>query len=437
MTALASPFFPLKDGTPGPDGRARQALRRAERLNPALRAFVSLGSAAHGTGPLAGLPVAIKDCVESAGRAPSCGLARAPGATPEADAPILARLKETGAAITGFTALTALAYEPSGENPEQGRPLNPWHAERVCGGSSSGSAVAVAAGIVPVALGTDTGGSLRIPAQCCGVSAWKSSHGAIDDAGVMPLAPSLDTVGFLGRAASDLLAIHDALGLKPETNTIKRIGVARDLLAACDPDIQRAVSAMETALSDRGLITGDVALADLIAHCDGPVFTVMQSEAYATNRALIESGRLDPVLEGRLSKGSNLTNPQVRAARVALAGRAAFALETIFAGCDAVLLPVMRIRTPRIAECQPASPGFSPRTLYALSALTRWVNGLGFPAVALPAEADRDGLPIALQLVARPGWDRALLQCAAHIQNGTDWHRRLPSAMPGLSGEDP
>ena len=110
-------------------------------------------------------------------------------------------------------------------------------------------------------------------------------------------------------------------------------------------------------------------------------------------------------------------------------------LDATFGDADAILMPVMRIRTPTVAVCEPGSPEFSARVLYQMSALTRWVNGLGLPAIAIPAGFDRDGLPVAVQFIGRPGGDRALLELAAAIQLHTDWHGRVPTAAAAFSGE--
>ena len=139
------------------------------------------------------------------GRQPTWGLAEpVPGLPDGPKADVLDRLDRAGARCAGFTRMTALAYEPSGINPLQGAPLNPWNPEVVPGASSSGSAVAVAGGAAFIALGSDTGGSLRIPAQGCGLTAWKPTWGVVSLAGAMPLAPSLDTVGLLARSGRDL-----------------------------------------------------------------------------------------------------------------------------------------------------------------------------------------------------------------------------------------
>ncbi len=184
---------------------ATEAAHSCRALRDRLRAFVDIPVvplAGASGGALGGLPIAIKDMIDIAGRAPTFGLAQAPRHVPARNARVFDMLSNAGAVTVAFAQMSPLAYEPSGVNPHRGRPLNPWNENYICGGSSSGPAVAVASGCVPLALGSDTAGSLRIPAHCCGITAWKPTYGLVPIEGTMPLAPSLDAIGFLARAAS-------------------------------------------------------------------------------------------------------------------------------------------------------------------------------------------------------------------------------------------
>ena len=177
----------------------------ARKLDPRLKAFVEFESGAiNARGVLDAMPYAAKDIFVSAARSPHGGLAQPLLLASSPQATVLDQLDRAGARRIGFTAMTELAYEPSGYNAVDGAPKNPWNFEFIPGGSSSGSAVAVASGSAVFALGSDTGGSLRIPAHCCGVTSWKPTYGVVSPAGAMPLSPSLDTVGILARSASDL-----------------------------------------------------------------------------------------------------------------------------------------------------------------------------------------------------------------------------------------
>ena len=263
------------------------------------------------TGLLGGMAYAVKDLADVAGRSPTLGLADAPGPMPARTADVIEILNQNGGRLIGFTEMTILAYEPSGGNSARRRPVNPWSDLHVCGGSSSGSAVAVAAGMVPVALGSDTGGSLRIPAHCCGVTAWKPSRGVVPSNGTMALAPSLDVIGFLARAAADLLPIEACFPTTTSAHSIRRVAVAEDVLADCDTDIVDAIRRVAAAWTKSGIETSTTNIKVLIDACDPSVLALMQGEAAREHQALMESGRLDPVLVKRLAKGRAIADDQM------------------------------------------------------------------------------------------------------------------------------
>ncbi|NUB04933.1 amidase [Azospirillum sp. Vi22] len=389
--------------------------------------FVEIGTAeAEAAGPLAGLPYAAKDMFDSVGRSPGCGLPAAvdDGPAPERAAAVLERFDGAGARRIGFTTMTALAYEPSGV----GRALNPWNRDIVPGGSSSGSAVAVAAGAVFAALGSDTAGSLRIPAQACGVTAWKPTFGAVPVAGAMTLAPSLDTIGLLARSARDIQLLAPVLATDMEfpSEPPARVALLSDAIEASEAPIQaacreavEAIAACGVSLEQRQGLPAIDALSD-------PLFLILQAEAAAEHGGLALAAR-EPTLARRLAKGRDITPDRIVAAKAALSGATAPILNSLFGDAGALLLPVMPIRTPPVAVADPASPDFHAATLYQLSAYTRFVNALGLPAVAVPAGFDDRGMPVALQIVGRPGTDGALLALAAALQARTGWHRQRPS----------
>lgn len=403
----------------------RNATRPRRTTTDRFHAFVErVASPASSSGALAGLRLAVKDLVDVVGRAPTLGLASPPDPAPSRTAPVLQHLIDSGAQLVGFTHMTALAYEPSGSNPAQGRPLNPWDGDRICGGSSSGSAVAVASGQADVALGSDTAGSVRIPAHCCGLSAWKPSAGIVPSDGTMPLAPSLDTIGFIARNAEILLRVATIFAATPAAPAIARIAIAADLRDDSPAATAEALDATAKALADSGYAILDTALGDLIAACDAPVLDLLQGEAAACHAGHLAAATVDPLLARRLKKGASIDAAQLESARLGLRTLSGAALDAAFADADAILLPVMPLTTPSVGECELESPGFSPRTLYALSAWTRFVNGLGLPAIALSCGVDIDGMPIGLQLVGRHGSDLALLAVADVLQRSTDWHLR-------------
>ncbi len=417
--------------------KAAGATAYARTLEPRLDAFAALYDAAPGpaSGPLAGMPYAAKDMFAAPERQPSGGLAGAALTMSSPYADVLRRLDEAGGFRIGFTTMTELAFEPSGYNAVRPRAKNPWNLDFIPGGSSSGSAVAVASGSAIVALGSDTAGSLRIPAQACGVTAWKPSHGLVPAAGAMALAPTLDTFGLLGRSARDMAAAAAALAALPErtAGTLRSAVVLPDVMAATEPSVasctRDGIAALEACAITLATRDGMAA----IDAFDEPLFTILQAEAARSHRALIEGGSLHPMLARRLRKGLSIDD-QTLAANVAARPRLAAAfIEQVFAGADILLLPVMPIRTPLASTCDPASPAFDPKTLYGLSRWTRFVSMLGFPAVAVPVGFDDRAMPVAMQIVGQPGSDMELIALAAAMQNGTDWHARVPAAVSDVA----
>jgi Asp-tRNA(Asn)/Glu-tRNA(Gln) amidotransferase A subunit family amidase len=396
----------------------------------ALRCLVETCDAPGVSGPLAGLTYVAKDLLDVAGRKPGLGLNEGLGAPPVRDADILTGLDAAGASRRGYAEMTPLAFEPSGGNAARGRPLNPWNPERICGGSSSGSAVAVAGGLADFAIGSDTAGSLRIPAHCCGVTAWKPTPGLVPLAGAMALSPSLDVLGFLARDAITLKCVAESFRTNEAPRRIAPIAVAQDLIAQSEPAVARAIESLAKRLKANGYRTAQEPLAALLKACDGPVLDVLQAESAAEHGWRLADGTLEPTLAARLRKGLAIPAEQAIEARARL--KAIAGALSLFRQHDAILLPVMPIVTPEVAACEPASPGFSARTLYALSAFTRFVNGLGLAAVALPCGFDENGMPVAAQLVGPAGSDLSLLSLAAEIQRDSEWHALRPAALDSL-----
>lgn len=379
------------------------------------------------------MPYAAKDIFAAPDRHPFGGLLQ-PQAVKGHYADALRLLDEAGGLRVGYTALTELAYEPSGYNAGHGRVRNPWNPDFISGGSSSGSAAAVASGSAVIALGSDTGGSLRIPAHCCGLTAWKPTYGVVSTRGALPLAPTLDTVGLLARSALDLDPGLDVFGgdLPASDAAVRAAVIVRDTLGATHPSVRKACKDGIEAIAAAGVALTYADGMPLLEAADAPVLAVMQAEAARCYRHLLDDASINPVLRKRLAKGVDIDDATLSAHIAQRPALAAAFTEELFRSADVAVLPVMAIRTPRAAECDPKDASFSARTLYELSRFARFVNMIGFPAVALPVGVDDRGMPVALQIVGRPRSDRALLKLAAAVQAMTDWHGRVPDAVSAL-----
>jgi len=348
--------------------------------------------------PLAGLPVGVKDIFDTADMPTECGSPIHRGRRPARDATAVARLRAAGAVVLGKTVTTEFAfYQP-------GKTRNPRDPGRTPGGSSSGSAAAVAAGMVPVALGTQTAGSVIRPASFCGVVGLKLTHGLVPLDGVSPLAPSLDTIGLFARRPADLPPVVEALetGL-PRPRPLDReprLGLCRTpQWALCAPEGRQAVERAAALLSRAGAEVSEVA-PDLDGLFEAQR-TIMAAEAALSFAALFRTrgAELSPVLRDLLRAGEATPPAELSAAR-ALAQHAAARLPRMLSGLDALLTP--------------AALGEAPVGLGATGdpAVNRVWTLLGVPALSLPAGVGPSGMPVGVQLVGAPRGDLALLEVA-------------------------
>lgn len=438
---MTAPGFSEWDALPLEARRCAAAAARARalRLEPSLRAYVAIADAAKASpsGALAFMPYAAKDLFAAPGHRPAAGLAQTLDFDLAEHAEVLRRLDAAGACRVGFTALPELAYEPSGCNEVCPFPRNPWNFDVVPGGSSSGSAVAVASGSAAIALGSDTGGSLRIPAHCCGVTAWKPTWGRVPAAGAVPLAPSLDAVGLLARAAADLRQSAAVLMASKAAKAapIASVVALTDAIEAADADVAAACrQGLDAIRACDVAVTGAAGLPAIEA-IDAHALLVLQGEAARVHAARIDHPALGPTVRRRLQKGLAIDDATLAASRDARVQLSAAFADRVLGKTDAAVLPVMPIATPRVAEVDPSSSSFSARRLYALGRYCRFVNMLGWPAVALPAGFDRRGLPVGLQIIGRPDRDRDLIDLAVAVQRRTDWHGRVPAAIGDVARE--
>ncbi|MFN0089301.1 MAG: amidase, partial [Acidimicrobiales bacterium] len=351
-------------------------------------------------GPLAGWRLAVKDLIAVAGRPLGCGSAVMLGAPAQPEhAPVVAALVDAGAALIGGTKLHEFGFGVTGLNAYSGAPANPAAPGRVCGGSSSGAAAAVAAKLADISLGTDTGGSVRVPAALCGVVGYKPSWGALDTAGVFPLAPSLDHVGWLAPEARRLIAPARVLGLLdpadgPASRELTRVGWAPAVAAAASAEVSAAFERALAELDDEG-----VELVEVDWPNGEEVFAattaVMFAEAAAVHRPLLAARheRYGADVRARLVQGLAIDlEMYLRAGEVRrrLSRRCRRLL--LDNGLDAVLTPTTPIVAPLAGEAAESSVAAT------LVSNTRLADLTGLPALSLPIPGEP--LPVGLQLEA-------------------------------------
>ncbi|WP_337997701.1 amidase [Oleispirillum naphthae] len=437
LRAFAQLRRALADGTATAESLVREALARAAgeagrivftevfapQAQAEARAADLYRAAGVATGPLAGLPVSVKDLFDVAGhvtRAGSRALADAPAAA--ADAPAVARLRAAGAVIVGHTNMTEFAFSGLGINPHYGTPPNPWDAARIPGGSSSGAAVSVALGMAAAALGTDTGGSVRIPAAFCGLVGFKPTAARSDIHGVVPLSPSLDSVGPIARSVADCALIDAMLvgGAVPRLAPPPLAGLRFALpqayvLDGLDDGVAKAFGRALSALSGLGARLEEVPFAHLSAIPELLAGGgLVAAESYAWHRALLAEKRAlyDPRVAVRIDRGAAISAADyldlqaLRAVRIA-------EMDAAMEPFDAVLMPTVACVAPRLADL--AEDAAYTRVNALALRNTTVGNLLDLCAVSLPCQQPGD-LPVGLSVVGRRGSDRATLSFAAAVE---------------------
>jgi aspartyl-tRNA(Asn)/glutamyl-tRNA(Gln) amidotransferase subunit A len=369
---------------------------------------------------------------------------------PSADATVVARLAGAGAILLGKLNMHEFAYGPEGLNAHYGDTRNPWgmDAHRIAGGSSSGSGAAVAAGLVPGSLGSDTGGSIRIPASLCGITGLKPTYGRASRAGVLPLAWSMDHVGPMTRSARDCaLMLTVIAGYDPADPTTSvlpvpdygvaltgdlkglRVGLLRahftDIAA---PDVRAAVEAAATQLERAGAVVDEVNLTQ-VAHVGTASAAIVASEALAYHAAWMRSRPQDyqSDVRERLRMGAFVNGAHyVRAQQVrALVTRE---VDEALARRDVLLAPASPITAPVLGERETTLGDGPSEVRSALLRCARPFNFSGHPACAAPGGFTAGGLPIGLQIVGRPFDEATVLRVVDAYQRITDWHTRRPVA---------
>lgn len=364
-----------------------------------------------------GLPFAYKDVFATAGRQPTVGAGHGYRWGGERNSVALDRLAAAGAIAIGALNLDPHCYAATGLNPYFGRVLNPVDARFAVGGSSSGSAAAVAAGIVPFALGTDTGGSVRIPAALCGVLGFKPTAGAVGDPGIAPLSPSQDVIGLIARDPALLRAVFAALrdpASMEQHDGPLRVGLPAEWIrTGVDPEVAAVIQSVLRRMTEGGALAAEVALPSLDAlnACAGIITSFEASALHRT--ALVERPDWYPAaVRRRLVAAAEVGRDAYdQALRDREAHRAAV-IEGAFAAADVLLCPVIGGPAPRLDGVDDDDVTIAGATTLAFLRFNRPFSLLGLPALALPAGRDLNGMPVGVQIVGRPGADDLVLAIA-------------------------
>lgn len=444
----------IRDRAISPVELTRNCLARIEDLNPKLNAFISVLAASaldearrdeqeiqHGNyrGPLHGIPIGLKDILDTAGIRTTAASAQYKDRIPTEDAEVVRRLRAAGAIILGKQNLHEFAYGGSSLISFFGETHNPWDLSRLTGGSSGGSAASVASGLGLAAVGTDTAGSIRLPAAYCGVVGLKPTYGRVSARGVVPLSWSYDHVGPLTNSVYDaalmlqVLAGYDAgdpasidapvsdfTARLDQLSSKLRVGVpCAFFFDDLNPEISTAIeNAVQVFRELHAEIRDDVKLEVSTDR------TLASAEAWAFHQPLVaRSPELyQPATLTRIKSGESIAAADaLRASRDLQASR--HAIRNVFDQVDVLLTPTVPIPPPSIQELKEHPDKLRPQELIMLRN-TRPFNVWGIPTISLPCGFTKDGLPIGLQLAAAPWREDWLLQVANIYEQATEWHQK-------------
>lgn len=435
-------------------------LARIERGNPGVNAFITVlaeparrqARAAERAlrrgrtkGPLHGIPIALKDNFYTRGIRTTAGSKILGDFIPRQDSDVAARLEAAGAILLGKTNMHEFAYGITSENPHYGPVHNPWARERISGGSSGGSAAAVASGMCFAAMGTDTGGSIRVPAALCGIVGLKPTYGLVSVAGTVPLAPGFDHAGPMARSVTDLCIVLEAIAGKyprgwPRPNyralhknrpRRTRIGWPQDYyFERLDDEVRRLVErAAQTLASVLNARVAEVPLQGLQEAVEVATNVIVAEASYfheTQGYFPARAAEYGDDVRGHLEWGAMLR--AVEYMRGFDAQReVAREFDAAFERADVIVAPSTPIAAPRIGETAVQVPGERETTVRAeLLRMARPVNISGHPAVSIPCGFTSAGLPVGLQLIG-PKWSEAkLLAAALAYEDASAWHMRHP-----------
>lgn len=442
------------------------SLSRIERLNPSINAFLTVladrarkqarlaerefiparrASAANLTSLLFGIPISLKDNFWTRGIRTTAGSKILANFIPKQESDVASRLAGAGAILLGKTNMHEFAYGISNENPHYGAAHNPWALDCITGGSSGGSAAATATGMCFASMGTDTGGSIRIPAALCGIVGLKPTYGLVSVTGVIPLAESLDHAGPLARTVADACIMLQAIvGKYPNTakpadfQRLKRnrprrfrLGWPRDyFFERVDPAVQRAIEAAAGVLKLAGARVEEVSLPHLGDSLESSAnIALAEATRYHQSQGFYpaHAAEYGTDVSSRLEMGT-----QVRAVDYIRAFEVKRQIENDFESAfhrvDAILAPAAPITAPRIGQNEVTIAGEKETVRSALVRLNRPANLTGHPAISIPCGFSPDGSPMGLQLIG-PRWGESrLLEVALAYEEATEWHKQHPES---------
>lgn len=406
-----------------------RALAQAKKADQALRR-------GHSLGPFQGVPYAAKDLFDVAGLSTTAGCDLLDGAPKAMSAAVIETLDRSGMVFLGKTSLVQFAHGSIGMNLNQGTPHNPWSGPaRAPGGSSSGSAVAVAAGMTPLALGSDTAGSVRGPAALCGVLGLLPTQDEISRKGVYPLSTTLDAVGLLTTTPQDAWTLLQLASgrycgedqLAPSPDHLPRLAYAESLFAGADPEVVAAVRKAGRALAQRGAELATIPFHEADeAKAINPNGLISVVEGYHQNAALLATGSpwLDAMVSQSFAAGPTSLANDYYGALQAMAPLRARTLATL-EPFDVLLAPTTPIVAALLEQASASSQAYSKMNS-AYGSLTRSINVLGLCAVSVPCGLSADGLPIGLQIIGKPRQERLVLEVASAVVEAC-WDGTIPS----------
>src|SRR5271167_4500988 len=425
----------------------RDCLSRIERLNPILNAFITVTadlaleqarqaeadiSVGNWSGPLHGVPVGLKDLLDTAGVRTTAASNQFRDRVPAEDAELVRQLKRAGAVIVGKLNLHEFAFGGSGIVSAFGPVKNPWDAERITGGSSSGSAAAVASGMCVASIGTDTAGSIRCPAALCGIVGHRPSARTLSAEGIIPLSRSFDTAGPMTRTVRDAAVLLQTLAGASVTASLEesvsalKIGVARkgffeDLQSEVESCIEEALAVIKKMVASVRDVQLEIARRR----------TVFDAEIYEYHQEMVATvpERYDPHTLARIRKCDGISATEYIRARRELEAHRRMA-ESVFGEVDLVITPTVPVAAPRISELLPlAEPDLRDFETRYLLRNTAPFSVLYWPSVSVPCGFTREGLPVGLQISGKPGADATVMQLALAYETATPWHKHAPAIV--------